>query len=238
MKNAVLAVFDLDRTLTINRSLESAFILFLLRRRMIGSHALLLSALFYLKNVWRDPVTASKRNKFYLEGSTREVVELWVRKFIEEQGEGFISLEGEQLVRHHKSLGHITILVTGSPDLLVYPLIRCLDLPFDRVYSTDLEVVDGLFTGRIRGTHYYGEEKAKLIPLLVSDLGADLDRSFCYADSKSDLSMMLRFGHPVAVNPDKTLRRTAGERKWEIVDMLKVDRRYGERCKLWGRRIV
>lgn len=237
MKNAVLAVFDLDKTLTINRSLESAFILFLLRRRMIGSHALLFSALFYLKNVWRDSVTASKRNKFYLKGSTREKVELWVREFMEE-GEGFISLEGEQLVRHHKSLGHMTILVTGSPDILVHPLFHRLDIPFDRIYSTGLEVVDGFFTGHIQGTHYYGEEKAKLVPLLVSELGADMDRSFCYADSKSDLAMMHHFGHPVAVNPDKTLRRTAGERGWEIMDMLKVGHGYGECCRLWGRRGV
>lgn len=220
MKNPVLAVFDLDRTLTVGKSLESAFILFLLRRRVVPSRALLLTALFYLKNVWRDPVTATKRNKLYLKGTARVDAEQWVRDFMEEGEDGFLAREGELLVRRHKDHGHVTILVTGSPDFLVGPLLRRRDLCFDRVYSTSLEVVDGLFTGHVQGPHYYGKEKADLVTRLAVELGADLDSSFCYADSKSDLAMMSRFGHPVAVNSDKALRRAARQRRWEILELV------------------
>ncbi|MEL7370849.1 MAG: HAD-IB family hydrolase, partial [Myxococcota bacterium] len=37
-------------------------------------------------------------------------------------------------------------------------------------------------------------------------------------DSMSDLPMMEAVGHPVAVNPDPRLRRTAKDRGWPIVD--------------------
>lgn len=219
MSKPVLAVFDLDHTLTSGRSLESAFLLFLCRRRVVSLRALLLSALFYLKKVWRDPVTASKRNKLYLKGTARRDAEQWVRDFLVEEGDGFLAREGERLVRQHKGLGHSTILVTGSPELLVGPLLHRRELPFDRVYSTSLEIIDGFFTGGILGTHYYGNEKAALVSRLAAELGADLGQSYCYADSKSDLAMMSQFGHPVAVNSDKALRRTAVERQWEILDL-------------------
>jgi hypothetical protein len=45
----------------------------------------------------------------------------------------------------------------------------------------------------------------------------DLARSFAYSDSATDLPMLEAVGHPVAVNPDRTLRRIAAARDWEIL---------------------
>ncbi len=220
MSDTILAVFDLDKTLTNGRSLESLFMGFLARRRRIPLRGLFLSLLFYLKHVWRDPVTAAKRNKLYLKGTVPRDVAFWVDEFIERQGGEVLIREGEGLVRRHKALGHTTVLVTGSLDILVRPLMRRLNSPFDRIYSTTLEVRNGLFTGRILGAHYYGDEKAVLVDRVAVELGGNLDRSFCYADSKSDLAMMSRFGHPIAVNSDKALRRKAVEMRWKILDLM------------------
>jgi hypothetical protein len=46
--------------------------------------------------------------------------------------------------------------------------------------------------------------------------GIDLAESFAYSDSITDLPMLEAVGHPVAVNPDRDLRRVAAERGWEI----------------------
>ena len=48
--------------------------------------------------------------------------------------------------------------------------------------------------------------------------GADVDlaASYFYTDSISDLPLVERVGHPVAVNPDLRLRRLARKRGWPL----------------------
>ena len=51
---------------------------------------------------------------------------------------------------------------------------------------------------------------------LGADEGIDLDASYAYSDSATDLPMLEVVGHPVAVNPDRELARVARERAWEV----------------------
>jgi hypothetical protein len=44
----------------------------------------------------------------------------------------------------------------------------------------------------------------------------DLEVSYAYSDSITDLPMLEAVGHPVVVNPDSALRAIAEERGWEI----------------------
>ena len=48
--------------------------------------------------------------------------------------------------------------------------------------------------------------------------GLDLDQSFAYADSHSDLPMLSCVGNPVAVSPDVPLMRAAGRNGWSVVE--------------------
>ena len=48
--------------------------------------------------------------------------------------------------------------------------------------------------------------------------GLDLAGSYAYSDSITDLPMLEAVGHPVAVNPDRELRREADRRGWQIRD--------------------
>ncbi|MDH5313306.1 MAG: HAD-IB family hydrolase, partial [Actinomycetota bacterium] len=42
--------------------------------------------------------------------------------------------------------------------------------------------------------------------------------SYAYSDSITDLPMLSVVGHPVAVNPDRDLRRESEERGWQVRD--------------------
>ena len=48
--------------------------------------------------------------------------------------------------------------------------------------------------------------------------GIDPARCWAYSDSISDEPMLSAVGHPVAVNPDRDLRRLAQERDWPVRD--------------------
>ena len=73
---------------------------------------------------------------------------------------------------------------------------------------------DGRYTGELE-FYAYGEQKAVAIRELAVRDGLDLAGSYAYSDSITDLPMLDAVGHPVAVNPDKGLRREAEERGWE-----------------------
>ena len=123
--------------------------------------------------------------------------------------------ESRGLIDMHHEAGRDTWIVSASPIEMVDPLARALGMTGG--IGTASEVVDGRYTGRLDGPFVYGEGKAEAITLLAEERGYDLDRSFSYSDSASDLPMMEMVGHPVAVNPDKPLEAVAQQRGWPMV---------------------
>jgi phosphoserine phosphatase len=104
-------------------------------------------------------------------------------------------------------------------------------LGFDGGIGTPLETdADGLYTGRLAGPFAYREGKPKVMRELAEREGIDLEQSYAYSDSESDLPMLRAVGHPVAVNPDGPLARVAREEGW---DVLRFDR-LGGRLKMLG----
>src|SRR5262249_44172009 len=79
------------------------------------------------------------------------------------------------------------------------------------------EIVDGKYTGQLE-RYAYAEVKAEAIKELAGEHGLDLTASYAYSDSVTDLPMLEAVGNPVAVNPDRDLRREAEKREWQIRD--------------------
>jgi HAD superfamily hydrolase (TIGR01490 family) len=123
--------------------------------------------------------------------------------------------ESRKLITMHHEAGRDTWIVSASPHAIVEPLAASLGMT--GAIGTKGEILDGHFTGRLDGPFVYGSGKASAIEKLGSDRGYDLDRSYAYSDSVSDLPMMELVGHPVAVNPDSALDTIAHERGWPIV---------------------
>lgn len=123
--------------------------------------------------------------------------------------------EARKLVAMHHEAGRDTWIVSAAPHAIVEPLARSLGMT--GAMGTKGEVVDGHYTGRLDGPFVYGRGKVEAIEKLASDREYDLERSYAYSDSISDLPMMEAVGHPVAVNPDSQLDAVAHERGWPVV---------------------
>ena len=109
--------------------------------------------------------------------------------------------------------GERTFIVTGALEDVAEALAR--ELGFDGAAGSRAEVVDGVFTGRLE-RRLYGPAKADALLELAAAEGLDLASSYAYSDSHSDLEFLEAVGHPVAVNPDRELRRTAVARGWPV----------------------
>ena len=122
--------------------------------------------------------------------------------------------EAVSLIEDHHLAGRDVIIVSTSGSEVVEPIGEMLGA--DKVIATRMEVRDGKYTGDI-GFYAYAENKATAIRDLAQRRGYDLDRSYAYSDSVTDVYMLEAVGHPHVVNPDKDLRRIARDRGWPIL---------------------
>src|SRR5205823_2986084 len=114
-----------------------------------------------------------------------------------------------------RALGRRVYIVSSSPEEVVKPLAEHFGVT--DVLATRAKVEDGKYVGEIE-RYVYAEGKADAIRDIAAELGIDLGNSFAYSDSITDLPMLEAVGNPVAVNPDRDLRREAEKRGWQIRD--------------------
>jgi HAD superfamily hydrolase (TIGR01490 family) len=90
-------------------------------------------------------------------------------------------------------------------------------LKVDDIICSELEVSEGLLTGRPTGRLCFDIEKAiRLMAYCEKHKLSPLD-SWYYGDSISDLPALSKVGHPVCVNPDTRLRKIAIKKDWKIL---------------------
>ncbi len=120
------------------------------------------------------------------------------------------------VAHEHQDAGRRAYIVTAASQELADILAHVLVLD-GAVGSTISEVRDGVYTGRATGVFVYRSGKAQAIAELAAQEGIDLEASYAYSDSESDLPMLRAVGHPVAVNPDGALARVARQEGWQVL---------------------
>ena len=122
--------------------------------------------------------------------------------------------EAVELIESHQEAGRRVYLVSASPEEIVMPLARHLGV--DSAIATRARIdASGRYTGEVE-FYAAGENKVIAIDGEAKRFDLDLEGSYAYSDSVTDLPMLQRVGHPVAVNPDRALLKEAVDRGWEI----------------------
>ena len=88
--------------------------------------------------------------------------------------------------------------------------------------ATEPEQVDGDFTGRPAGLPSFKEGKVRRLHEWLAARGQswdDVEASWFYSDSLNDLPLLERVHHPVAVDPDATLKACAEARGWPVISL-------------------
>ena len=218
--DAVLAAafFDLDRTL-IRRSSVLALAPSFRARGLISRTDLGKSAfwqlLFVLRGASAERVrSAAEDGMSILEGFSVEEMQELVGDAMEPVLRPLVYAEPLRLVQRHRERGEKVYIVSATLQEIVEHIAE--DLGFDGAIGSTCEVVDGVYTGKsLRGAH--GEGKARALRELATAEDLDLSASTAYSDSYSDVPFLEAVGHPVAVNPDRRLRRIARLRGWPTI---------------------
>jgi HAD superfamily hydrolase (TIGR01490 family) len=212
------AFFDLDKTI-IAKSSALAFGRPFLASGLINRRAVLKAA--YAQFVYmiagadaeqmdrlRDEMTAT------VTGWPAQQVRDIVAETLHDVVDPLIYAEAATLIEQHKAAGDAVVIVSSSGEELVGPIGDMVGA--DAVVATRLvEDADGRYTGEIE-YYAYGETKAIAVRDLAAQHGWKLADCSAYSDSITDVPLLTAVGHPVAVNPDRALRRYATERGWPI----------------------
>lgn len=116
----------------------------------------------------------------------------------------------------HKSAGHRLLMVSGTCSPLLERIGQHLGI--EETIGTPLKLRNGKYTGGSIAPACQGPNKVlRLEQHLQNTSPIAWEDSYAYADSKTDIPLLERFGHPVATYPDGELTTYAQANGWEIL---------------------
>lgn len=217
----VAAFFDLDRTLLAVNSGA----LWMKRERRFGriSFLQLVQGTFYLIGYKFNVIDVDRvivKALHTVKGEREQTVRQWTRDWYRDEVACHAAAGAWPMLEQHRSAGNPLVLLTSSS--LYESEVASEQFGMDAFLCTRYEVVDGRFTGFPRTPLCYGAGKVVHAERYAAEHGVDLEASYFYTDSMSDLPMLERVGNPRVVNPDPRLKRLAHQRGWQILDWRKA----------------
>jgi HAD superfamily hydrolase (TIGR01490 family) len=127
-------------------------------------------------------------------------------------------------VHRHQDEGRATFIVSAAGNDLVKALAAVLGM--EGGIGTAWAIgTDGKFTGEMAGPFVYGEGKVEAMQRFAGKHDIDMEASFAYSDSASDLPMLRSVGNAVVVNPDADLLEIARREGWRVMRFEKLGRK-------------
>ena len=137
----------------------------------------------------------------------------WIAK---EYAEPLMRPDVIAVLRNHQEAGHRVIIVSGTMTPLLEHIGRRLGI--DDIVGTPLVLRNGRYSGASELPICQGPNKVtRLEAYLGGGDQVDWSQSYAYADSYTDLPLLERVGHPVAVYPDDKLAAHAREHGWGVI---------------------
>jgi len=150
----------------------------------------------------------------------REELDAWHREFLETRIRPLIGAPARALVARHLDAGDLCAIVTATNSFVTGPICREFGIP--HLVATVPAHEGGQFTGAPRGTPAFRAGKIARVEAWLEALGlwwGAFAESWFYSDSLNDLPLLEKVSHPVAVDPDDTLRAHAVARGWPILGL-------------------
>jgi phosphoserine phosphatase len=113
----------------------------------------------------------------------------------------------EHLISTLHKLGYKTAILSGGFTYFARHLQDLLGM--DYVYANELDIAQGVVTGKIRGTIVDGERKAELLRQLANDEGIDLQQVIAVGDGANDLPMLSIAGLGIAFRAKPLVQKSA-----------------------------
>ena len=148
----------------------------------------------------------------------RAQLDEWHEEFMEKHILPIISQKARDLVGSHQDDARAVVTATNS--FVTWPIAR--EFGIEHLIATEPEQVDGEFSGRVHGIPAFREGKVERLREWLTEHGLERDllkETWFYSDSLNDLPLLSIVSHPVAVDPDETLKEHALEQGWPVISL-------------------
>ena len=215
-----LAIFDLDNTI-LNGDSDYSWINFLIGKRLVDKDEYERKNKYFYDQYYQGKLNYDEWAEFALttiKGKKPEEIEDILSKFLSEIIEPMINIYALKLLHDHTHNNDIMLLASATNSVIVEPIAKRLG--FKNIVSTEVEIIDEIYTGKVLGIPALSEGKLiKVKEWMLQNSIESFDNTSFYSDSINDLPLLAAVSKPVAVNPDDMLREECRKRSWEIIDL-------------------
>jgi len=148
----------------------------------------------------------------------RMQLDQWHAEFMRKRILPIITQKARDLIESHRDDARVVITATNS--FVTAPIAR--ELGIENLIATEPEEVAGEFTGRVKGVPSFREGKVERLNSWMAEHGiewARVSETWFYSDSLNDLPLLSIVSHPVAVDPDETLKEHALRNDWRVMSL-------------------
>lgn len=166
---------------------------------------------------WVDMKKAFDEAVGFYEGEPAELLQERTREWFYDDIAHRLRDGAATALAEHREQDHDLVLLTNTTSFEAK--VAASEWKFDAWLANEFPTDEqGCLVGKFDSPMCYGEGKVERASRWAGERGCDLDESYFYSDSYSDLPMLERVGHPRIVDPDPRLRREADRRDWPILD--------------------
>lgn len=141
----------------------------------------------------------------------------WHRDFMRDCIEPIMLPKAAALLQQHRDAGDKLVIITATNRFVTGPIAERLGV--ETLLATEVEMVDGRYTGRSYDVPCFKEGKVTRLNRWLEENGYDLHDSYFYSDSMNDLPLLEQVTHPVVVDPDPRLHEEAERRGWKEISL-------------------
>lgn len=217
-----LALFDLDNTLIAGDS-DFQWAQFLIEKKALDRELHETKNIEFYEQYKDGTLDIYEFLDFQLKPLARHSrlqLETWRTEFVQKKIVPIIAPGARPLIERHQLDGDLCIIITATNSFVTAPIAQLLGI--EHLIATEPELEKGEFTGKVTGIPSFREGK---IDRLEQWLDAhnltwlSFLRSWFYSDSLNDLPLLGKVTHPVAVDPDATLKNHAEQNNWSIISL-------------------
>ena len=218
-----LALFDLDNTLLAGDS-DFEWAQFLIEQGVLDREAYEARNLEFYEAYRAGTLDIHAFLDFQLKPLSRHpraVLDAWHRDFMARKIRPMMRPAARALVERHRGDQRIVISATNS--FVTMPIAR--EFGIADLIATEPEQRGDEFTGGVSGVPCFREGKVTRLEAWLAQRNrtlASYAESWFYSDSLNDLPLLARVTHPVAVDPDETLRAHAEREGWPVITLNSV----------------
>ena len=215
-----LAIFDLDNTLLDGDS-DYNWAQFLIKEGLVDkkSHDAFNKKFYDDYNAGKLDIYEFCEFQFkFFKDNSRDFTDKLLKHYVAEYAKPMITDKARNLVKQHKANGDVLLIITATNSYITKPIANLIGI--NNHIGTDLEEINGEFTGKAKGIPSFREGKVERLNLWLKEQKltfGNFEKTFFYSDSQNDIPLLKIVTNPVATNPDEILQKEAIKNKWPII---------------------